>query len=446
MTLYDAAYILSLAGAGPYWLLRPRMREKIRSALRDRMARTLPPPPPGSGPLVLLHAVSVGELNATPSLIRSLAAARPDVRFLVTTTTKTGWERAGELYGDNCQVAVARFPLDFSAAVRRLLTAFSPAIAVLMELEVWPNFIAECAHRQIPVSIINGRLTASSFRGYRLLRPLTGKMFAQLTHICAQDQLYADRFIASGADRRHVTVTGTMKFDTAAVQDRVEGDTALSQEVGIQIGAAPVWVCGSTGPGEEELVLDAYRSLLTTTPTLRLVLVPRKPERFEEVAELIRSAGFLVLRRSRPEPMDGNPVILGDTMGELRNFYSLADVVFVGRSLVDLGPRQHGSDMIEPSALGKPVLVGPFTHNFADAMSRFVAADAIRIIRTQAQLADAIAALLADHAAASAMGHKARRVVQQERGATARHVDLILEQLAQVAPPQRVPAALQGTI
>jgi 3-deoxy-D-manno-octulosonic-acid transferase len=436
MRLFDAAYILGLTVAAPYWMLRPRTREKVRSALRDRMARTLPPPPSGSGPLVLLHAVSVGELNATPSLIRSLAAARPDVRFLVTTTTQTGWARAGELYGDNRQVAVARFPLDFSWAVRRLLTAFSPAVAVLMELEVWPNFVAECAQRQIPVSIVNGRLTTSSFRGYRLLRPLTGKMFAQLTHICAQDRVYADRFIASGADPQRVSVTGTMKFDTAGVQDRVEGDTALAQGVGIEIGAAPVWVCGSTGPGEEELVLATYRSLLATTPTLRLVIVPRKPERFDEVAERIRTAGFPVLRRSRPQPTDGNPVILGDTMGELRKFYSLADVVFVGRSLVDLGPRQHGSDMIEPSALGKPVIVGPFTHNFADAMSRFVAADAIRIVRSAAELVDAVAALLADRATASAMGQRARRIVQQEQGATARNADVILRELQQVAPPR----------
>jgi 3-deoxy-D-manno-octulosonic-acid transferase len=198
-------------------------------------------------------------------------------------------------------------------------------------------------------------------------------------------------------------------------------------------------VCGSTGPGEEQIVLDVYRRLLPDHPALRLAIIPRHPERFDEVASLITSAGFPLLRRSTsrnstPEsriasPESRLPVILGDTMGELRKFYSLADIVFVGRTLVDLGPRQHGSDMIEPAALGKTVVVGPYTGNFAEAMNRFRGADAMMEIGSPSELADAMVRLLEDRQSARAMGQRAQQVVIAEKGATERHVQVLLKHL-----------------
>jgi len=229
--------------------------------------------------------------------------------------------------------------------------------------------------------------------------------------------------------------------DTAQVAGRVAGDDEVALAVGLFPGAEPIWVCGSTGPGEEEIILRAYRQLLAKHSRLRLVIVPRKPERFDEVAELIEASRFVCVRRSAtlgqrkgaiPSTATSSipPVILGDTMGELRKFYSMADVVFCGRSLVNLGPRQHGSDMIEPAALGKPVLVGPFTGNFSEAMNKFRAAEAVMEVVDEATLMQTVSVLLYSPDQAAAMARRAQQVVLQERGATLRHAEVIVGLLA----------------
>lgn len=432
INLYDVAYGLGIGLAAPAWLLRPSTRRKVFAAFRERMGRSLAAP--DSRPVVFIHAVSNGELNSTTTLLRLLAERRPDLRFVVSTTTASGWERSAELYGNDPRIMRIRYPLDFSRAVTRVLDSTTPAIVVLMELELWPNFVGECQMRGIPVILANGRITESSFRGYRLARPLVGGMFGNLAFVCAQERRYAERFQKLGAPSDRINVVGTMKFDSAHLGDRVEGDDALATAVGIERANGPVWVCGSTGPGEESLILNTYRALIAKHPTLRLVIVPRHRPRFDEVAELIAARGFAIKRRSHaaaptsPPNPNNLPIILGDTMGELRKFYSLATLVLVGRSLVDLGPRQHGSDMIEPAALGKPVVVGPFTQNFTEPMNCFQASDAIRVVEANA-LTSAIGSLLLDPAAAAAMGGRAKEVVRQQQGATGRHVDIILKQL-----------------
>jgi 3-deoxy-D-manno-octulosonic-acid transferase len=399
----------------------------------------------------MIHAVSLGEINATRGLVQVLSARRPDAVFILSVTTETGYARGRELYGSDPKVTLIRYPLDFTSAVRRTLDAFSPAVVVLMELEVWPNFIRHCHRRGIPVLLVNGRLTTYSFKNYRKLRALLAPTFRRLTAVCAQDQTFADRFVALGTPADRVSVTGTMKFDTAQIADHIQGQDELAASLGLAGGAGtepgtdPIWVCGSTGPGEEEMLLRGYRRLLPAYPRLRLVIVPRHPERFDAVAAMIRDRGFNLVRRSEnrsnapapappcalepPKPGDALPVILGDTMGELRKFYGLATVVFVGRSLVDLGPRQHGSDMIEPAALAKPVVVGPWTHNFADAMSRFSDAGAVKIVGSEAEMIEAIDTMLTNPAGAAAMAARARAVVRAQQGATDRHVELILRHL-----------------
>ncbi len=389
----------------------------------------------------MIHAVSVGELNATSALVRILAENRPDLRFVISTTTKTGWERSKELYGQDEKVSLIRYPIDFSWAVKRVLDAQRPSAVILMELEVWPNFTSACAAQEIPIILANGRLTAKSYRNYRIAAPLTSGMFSRLSLVCAQEQVYADRFIHAGVPQDRVRVTGTMKFDTAQIATRIAAASEIATSVGLKPGSERIIVCGSTGPEEEKIVLDAYAELLRTNPGLRLVLVPRKPERFDEVAELIASRGYEITRRSkvRDNPMKSSAteggsaaVVLGDTMGELRAFYSLADVVFVGRTLVDFGASQHGSDMIEPAALGKPVIVGPYTGNFTEVMNRFREAGAIIEIRSDAQttpsrvLQEAIAELLASPARRNELGQKAQEVVRANQGATARNVEAIL--------------------
>jgi 3-deoxy-D-manno-octulosonic-acid transferase len=430
LNLYDIAYGLGLTVAAPVWLVIPKTRRKVLKALRERMGHV--EPRAGSAQAVMIHAVSLGEMNATRAMVARLRELRPGLEFILSTTTDTGFNRGKELYGSAPDCRVVRYPLDFSGAVERVLDQLRPAVVVLMELEVWPNFLARARRRGIPVLLVNGRLTESSFRNYKWGGAITAKMFRRLENVCAQEQAYADRFITLGAPAERVRVTGTMKFDNAQVADRIDGADALAEAVGLHPGDEPIWVCGSTGPGEEEIVLEAYRSLITNHPKLRLVIVPRHPERFDEVAKLIESAGFPVVRRSNPKSEISDlksPVILGDTMGELRKFFSLADVVLVGRTLVDLGPRQHGSDMIEPAALAKPVIVGPFTGNFAEPMNAFRAATAIEEIRNPNQLASAVERLLTNRTDAAAMGRRAQDVVRSNQGATQRHVDLILENL-----------------
>ena len=469
-TGYDIAWQAVLAVLGPICGISPKLRRKVAKALRERLGRDVPQSAASGAagcPCVMIHAVSLGEINATRALVDRLAAARADLRFLVTVTTDTGMARAKELYGADPRIALARYPIDLSGPIARLLDRQNPAVVVLMELEVWPNFVSHCARRGIPVLLVNGRVTGSSYRNYRLGGWLVRRMFRRLADVCVQDSEYAERFRALGARPEVLRVTGTMKFDTARVGDRVPGDAELAAAVGLRPASEPIWLCGSTGPGEESIVLAAYRQLLVAHPSLRLVIVPRHPERFDGVADLIRQHGFGVIRRSETKgrsaaaaipsvtravdaegevgiaPRTGPPaVVLGDTMGELRQFYGVADVVLVGRSLVDLGHRQRGSDMIEPAALGKPVVVGPWTHNFADVVRQLRGADGIaelapsaaptglaRQAEAVATVAEAVGKILADQSAATAMGARARDTVRAQQGATARHVEIILARL-----------------
>ncbi|HZK83025.1 MAG TPA: 3-deoxy-D-manno-octulosonic acid transferase [Humisphaera sp.] len=434
MTAYDLAYGLAIVAAAPIWLLHPRFRPKMLDALRER--RGVVPHVDSKAPAILIHAVSMGEINATTALVKMLAAARPDLRFIITTTSRTGEDRARQLYESNPRVTRLRFPFDFSRFVARMLDAQRPSAVALMELEVWPNFMRECRRRKIPVLLLNGRLSAHSFRGYRFAGALTRGMFTRLTMACVQDEVYAGRFEKVGVSADRIRVTGTMKFDTAEIADAISGADEIALAVGLHPGTEKIWVCGSTGPGEEQIVLQAYRMLLEKFPALRLVVVPRHPQRFDEVAALIRDRGFSIVRRSQPNaPIaeSNHPaVVLGDTMGELRKFYSLADVVFVGRTLIDLGPKQHGSDMIEPAALAKAIIVGPFTGNFADVMKGFRDGQGIVEVRDGSELYAAVERFLAFPASAGEMGRKAQDVVRQNQGATSRHVGIILEHLPQV--------------
>jgi 3-deoxy-D-manno-octulosonic-acid transferase len=420
---YDIAYAAGVAAAAPFWMARRKSREKVLCALGQRMGHVRPRE--GDGPAVLIHAVSLGEVNATVELVRQLRAARPDVAAVVSTTTDAGYARGRQLYPVDGGVQLIRFPLDFSVAVNHLLDAVRPSVAVLMEGELWPNFLLQCERRGTPVLLVNGRVTPSSFRNYRRLPSVTTPMLRRLSAVCVQDAGYAEQFRQLGAPAERVAVTGTMKFDTALVADRAPGDTALAAAVGLTDGD-PVWVCGSTGPGEEPVVLDVFADLKSEISNLRLVIVPRHPQRFDEVAALITSRGHPLLRRSTGIATGDRPVILGDTMGELRTFYGLATVAFVGRSLLDLGHRQRGSDMIEPAALGKPVVVGRWTQNFADAVRAFRSADAIAEVTDGSELTAVLRRWLSDPPAAAEVGRRAQAVVRERRGATARHVARIL--------------------
>lgn len=426
--MYDILYGAGVTISSPVWLLRGKARRKVFSAFRQRMGHT--DPRPGNEPLVLIHAVSLGEINATKKLVDELSRRRSDLHFVITSTTDTGFSRGMELYRNHPRARVVRFPLDFSAAIRRLLNAVRPSLAVLMELEVWPNFMAICQQRNVPVVVVNGRVTEGSYRNYLRAAPFTRPMFAKLSWVCVQEKVYVDRFVRMGVPADRVQLTGTMKFDTAQISDEIPGADELAEAMGLQ-HREPLWVCGSTGPGEEQIVLDVYGQLLKKYPTLRLAIVPRKPERFDDVANLICNSGLELVRQSeviagKAGAISHRSVILGDTMGELRKFYSLATVVFVGRTLVDLGKKQHGSDMIEPCALARPVVLGPYTTNFAEAVSAFKAERAIIEVTNQEQLWATLDRWLGAPQEAAAMGRRAQAVVRQQQGATQRHIEAIL--------------------
>ncbi|GMU36380.1 MAG: 3-deoxy-D-manno-octulosonic acid transferase [Phycisphaerae bacterium] len=375
-----------------------------------------------------IHAVSLGEVNATPALVEGLRRVRPDLDVVVSTTTDTGFARATALYGAD---RVFRFPLDFSFAVRRALDRVHPELIVLVELEVWFNLIHEADRRGIPVAVVNGRLTERSARKLARLGGIARSMFRRLTWVGAQDTTIAARFERLGTPLERIEITSSMKWDTATVADRVSGTDELRVALGLGENEA-LWVCGSTGDDEEPLLLEAFRALLAgatgaaITPTSpRLALVPRKPERFNDVARLIERCGFDVVRRSLCPDGASTPgggvrtVILGDTLGELRKFYALARVVYVGRSLVPLG----GSDPIEAAALGRAVLCGPHMNNFEAPVAALAEAGALRRIGSASELAAAVRDWLADPAALAERGEKARRVVVAHQGATARTVD-----------------------
>ena len=424
----DILYVLAGVLYLPVLAFGRLVRGKRRGGWAERFGRIRPRW--GDQPCLWVHGVSMGEVNATRSLIEQIERRLPMFEVVVSATTDTGFGRARSLYPGK---KVFRYPLDFSWVVRRVLARIRPSAIVLMELEVWPNLLAEASRRGVPVAVVNGRLTKrKSMRRFGLpgVRAVARRMFAQLAWVGAQDEVYARRFEALGVPPDRVQVTGSLKFDGATVADTVDGQDALAAALGLA-GDAPLWVAGSTGPGEEAIVLDAWQQLREGRPDVQLAVIPRKPERFDEVARLVASRGFACVRRSQ-HPDGSEPpaateprVLLGDTMGELRKFYALADVVFVGRSLVDLG----GSDMIEVAALGKVPLLGPHTFNFDSAVRALLAADGTVEVTDADTLAAAVGRLLEDPGERRGRNAAARQVVVGHRGATDRTVDALCELL-----------------
>lgn len=393
----------------------------------DRPGHPHPGPLPegeGAKKRLLIHAVSVGEVNLVRLLVELFEREHPDVDVVISATTNTGVARAEQLYG--ARHAVVRFPLDFSGSVRRFLDAVRPDAVALVENEVWPNFTEACARRHLPLCVINGRLSARSHKRYAMLRPIARRMYGRLAAAACQTAAYAGRFADLGVAGDRVHVLDTMKWDTAQVTDRVGGAEELAAEMGVD-RTQPLIVAGSTGPGEEKLLID------TCPRDAQLMLVPRKPERFDEVAALDRAIvrrTKIPLEISKPpaEPgAEGRRLFLLDTIGELRKAYALADVCIVGRSFLGL----YGSDVMEAAALGKPTIIGPYHADFADAVEALRAADGLVVTADPGRAA---AELLADRPAAAALAKRGVEVILSRQGATRRHAELLLRLLARATP------------
>ncbi|MBI4580238.1 MAG: 3-deoxy-D-manno-octulosonic acid transferase [Planctomycetes bacterium] len=469
--LVDGCYLMAAGAVAPVLAYRAWTTGKYRADW-DQRRGYLPNLPP-SDRRVWVHAVSMGEVNAVRGLVDTWRQKSPATEFIISTTTDTGQARAKQVFPD---LPVVRYPLDFSWFVTRALDRIKPTMIVLVELEVWYQFVTLAVRRGIPVAVVNGRLSERSVRRFGWVRPVVRRMFEKLAWVGAQDEVYAERFRRIGVPPDRVGVTGSVKWDGAEVTDRIAGADAAAGAMGLRADR-PLWVAGSTGPGEEQVILEAYELLRKTHQDPQLMIVPRKPERFDEVADLITQAGYTCSRRSQhpdasrgemaesgtgfqpvqvgTDRQDAGPtqkqtgrmpvpqqkqagkmpvpqVFLGDTMGELRKFYSLASVVFVGRSLAEMG----GSDTMEVAALAKPIVVGPHNENFTDTVAQLQRGEAVRILSVDLgdpgvvdQLAQVVGTLLHDHLGAEVMGRRAREVVLENRGATQRTLAVLSEML-----------------
>ncbi|MGZ8201678.1 MAG: lipid IV(A) 3-deoxy-D-manno-octulosonic acid transferase [Burkholderiales bacterium] len=365
-----------------------------------------------SGPLIWIHAVSVGETRAAQPLVAALASRYPDHRILITHMTPTGRRTGEALFGE--RVLRAYVPYDYPPAVGRFLDHFQPRLGVVMETEVWPNLIHGCASRGIPVYLANARLSERSYRGYRRVLPLAREAFGKLQAVAAQSDADAQRLLALGAPK--VVVTGNLKFDVSVPAQQLELGAAWRRG----FGARRVLLAASTRDGEEALLIDAFARL--GTPDSLLVIVPRHPPRFPEVAALLERCGMRFERRSGGAVVSADTrVLLGDSMGEMTAYYAAADVAFIGGSLLPFG----GQNLIEACAVGKPVLLGPHTYNFEEAAQQAIEAGAALRVQNAEELMRSALALMADPDALDRMGRRAQAFSRAHQGATQRVVDLL---------------------
>jgi len=411
-TLYTALFYLGLPLIAVRLWWRARRAPAYAKRIGERFAHGLPPMQKGG---LWVHAVSVGESIAAAPLVRALLERYPQSPITLTCMTPTGSERIRALFEGNPRVQHCYLPYDLPDAMGRFLDNVQPRLGIIMETELWPNLVNQCARRGIPVALANGRLSARSARGYARFAGLTAPMLEQMSLLAVQTEAEAQRFRELGARPATVTVTGSIKFDLrpdAALPDRAQALRAQWQAVD-----RPVWIAASTHQGEDEIILTAHRELLRTHSDALLVLVPRHPERFAQVGTLVEQSGLSLARRATNEAVGpGTQVLLGDTMGELLLLYGTADIAFVGGSLVPNG----GHNLLEPAALTKPVLSGPHLFNFQDIAERLTDAKALQVVDDASGLADAARNLIELPQAARRMGEAGLAVMRANQGALER--------------------------
>jgi 3-deoxy-D-manno-octulosonic-acid transferase len=419
LILYNLALLLGLIVSAPWWLWRMATTHKYREGLLERLGVV-----PArfrehfdARPAIWIHAVSVGEVLAVSRLVAELDAALPGYQVLISTTTQTGQALARQRFG---AARVFYCPLDLFWAISAWLNALRPKLLILAETEFWPNLLAGCYRRRIPVAVVNARISDRSWPRYRFLRGVWEGFLSRLTVVLAQTQVDAERLLALGCRPGRVSVTGNLKFDVRAGEEAAATRLLRTLAAGV-----PLLVAGSTIEGEETAVLDAHRAMVAAGQPLITVLAPRHPERFDYVAARLDASGIPWVKRSawngkEAGSLPAGHIVLLDTIGELASVYSLAAVAFVGGSLVQAG----GHNPLEPAQFGVPILMGPNYANFRAITDDLLVARALRIVRRE-ELAGVVAELLAERDMARAMGECARAVFEQQSGATARSVAAI---------------------
>ena len=409
--LYSAIFYCLL----PFILLRLLFRGLAAPNYRKRWRQRFGffTPPESAKETIWLHAVSVGETLAAVPLVKALQVKYPDHRLLITCMTPTGSERITAAFGDSVDHSYA--PYDMPDAVARFIQRVQPKMLIIMETELWPNTIAACHKRQIPVILANARLSEKSARGYARVRGLSGPMFAQLTAVAAQHEDDGTRFAALGLPADNLHISGNIKFDLDLNAEIRQAAESLKQQWRGE-NQRPILLAASTHRGEDEIILQAFGQIKQRVHNALLVLVPRHPERFNQVGDLCLDAGYSLARRSSNDPVEQADILLGDSMGELMTFFGACDIAFIGGSLVSNG----GHNMIEPAVWGKPTLSGLSVFNFAEVSRLLAEAGGLALVEDTVALAETVIELIENPERAQQMGQQAQQVAEANRGALER--------------------------
>jgi len=399
----------------PFILLRLLWRSRKSADYRKRWSERFGFAPKKLEKSIWVHAVSLGETIAATPLIKTLRATYPDYPIVVTNMTLTGSARAKLAFGDS--VIHSYVPYDLPDAVSRFIDRIQPKIFIAIETELWPNLFSACKQKNIPIVLANARLSEKSARGYQSVAPLTKKMLSEISLLASQGTADAERFIKLGMPKEKIIITGNIKFDLELPKDLEEKSKTLREELGKE---KHIWIAGSTHPGEEEIILAAHAEIRKKFPTALLILVPRHPERFDDVEKLCKEKNFSVVRRSRGEKCDdATAIYLSDTMGEMMLMYSVCDVAFVGGSFVSVG----GHNMLEPAAVSKPVLTGPHLFNFAEISELLFSAGGMFKVTSANELAEKINTFFENKNMREEIGNRAYHVVKENSGALRKQLE-----------------------
>lgn len=420
---FNCVWLSVLFFSSPWLVWRAVAQGKNRRGWKQKLFGLVPRSNRESGgKRIWLHAVSVGEVHVLKTLIDELLAQRDDVQLFISTTTETGFDRANELFGEQHQVFF--FPFDFSWAIRNVMARIQPTLLVLAELELWPNLIHLAADYGLPVMVANGRLSKKSYVMYRRFGFVTRPMFGKLTCVASQTPAYADRFVGLGCDSENVTVTGNLKYDSVET-DRNNSKSEWCRGIAIGYGFKnddKVFVAGSTQIEDEIAAVDAWLALREPFSELKLILVPRHPDRIKEIESLLAKNDLKANRRSKSDSIESD-ILIVDVIGELSGWWGLADVAFVGGSMGSRG----GQNMIEPAAYGVPVCFGPNTANFKETVDGLLACKAARVVRDADDLSGFVAEMLNSPIESEAIGTRARKYVSLHQGAAGRTVEIVNE-------------------
>lgn len=376
---------------------------------------------------IWIHAVSVGEAMAARNLVKEIRIAYPDKRFFITTVTPTGNKIARGIAGK--ADFISYLPLDFSFTVRSVVDKIKPALFIVMETEIWPNLISYLYRRNIPVILVNARISDRSFRGYSSIKFLLKPLLNKINLFCVQSQTDAQRLMRLGVREDRIEITGNMKFDSGDYTDAKKDYT----DYRLKLALTPeekLLVAGSTHAGEEEIILDVYKNLLNEFPYLRLLIAPRHPERAKEIEKIAFKHGFpsILISTLRPEPKASKlkPVFILDTIGQLAYFYNLAEIVFVGGSLIKKG----GHNILEPASLGKAIIFGPYMFNFRDIADLFLQGKAAVLARNKEEFGINMRDLLNNPERIAELGERSRAVLLQNQGSTRKNMEYISNYLS----------------